>query len=151
MSALDILREALREPRYQADFKWAVAAYREAKKPDRPFWPEVAASCRRLEVVPQLMHLVWCAANMITHPEQQRLVSALRPEVLGRLPDTPLVLLGGCLVSDGKVLLRPEDAYHRAESLVGMGRVNLWLRRPEGRLRVLASDGAVERIELVAG
>jgi hypothetical protein len=149
LRGIDLLLESLRQPRYLVDFAWAVAAYRDSARSEQPVLQNAAKLCRDLNVLPQPIHLGWSAANLIPHQERERLLRALRPEIFGRLPESSLSLKWGRLYADGSNLLAPEDPYHKAESLLGVGRVNRWIQRPEGRLRVQAEAGAVDRIEFI--
>ena len=148
LKAITLLRETLLEPRYLVDFAWARKGYHDTPSTDLPVLLETVKLCRQLNVIPQLVHLGWSAASLIAHPEQTRLLQALRPEIYGRLPDSPLSLKWGRLYTDGCNLLAPEDPYHKAESLLGIGRVNRWIQLGEAKLRVHAEAGAVDRIEL---
>lgn len=57
-------------------------------------------------------------------------------------------MLGTSLKSQGAVLLGPESRCHNAETLVGIGRLERWLRYGNVELKVHCNAGCVRHIEL---
>jgi len=155
--ALHVVLESLTVPAYQAE----LAAFRQQLGELLPralesaeaseLCRQTAQRCLDLNVLPHPLHLVWTALQMddplLTQAliDRQALLLSLEAAIFGHLPDGPLEIIEGSLCQGQTTLLSLGDNYHRAEALVGLGRVNRWVN---GSLLIRATQGAVDSIEL---